>query len=303
MQRISLKEIKPGMVLARPVLGATDGRILLPANFKLTPFYIEKISHYKCCEIYIQDSETVEKGKGFNEPILAKTRVKAYTVLHETFEQIQLEEEMAPDKIHEVVNEIVANILDNSHTLYNMFSLEMHDDYTFSHSVNVCVISTLIGSAMGYNQNELELIATGALLHDIGKVRINPEILNKPAKLTASEYAEMQNHPLYGAELIQKTESMGFLTASLALQHHEREDGSGYPYGLKSTGIHPFSKIVTVADVFDAMTAERVYKKASPPHIALKELRSHADQKYSRRVVECLMKVVVPFPIGTDIAL
>jgi HD-GYP domain-containing protein (c-di-GMP phosphodiesterase class II) len=303
MQRISLKEVKPGMILAKPILKADDGRILLPVNFELNPFYIEKISHYNCSEIYIQDSGTVVKGNGFMEPILDKTRVKAYTVLHETFDQIQIEGEMAPDPIHEVVDEIVTHILDNSHTLFNMFNLEMHDDYTFSHSVNVCVISTLIGSAMGYNQNELEIIATGALLHDIGKVRIRPEILNKPAKLTASEYEEMQNHPLYGAELIQKTESMGFLTASLALQHHEREDGSGYPHGLKSTAIHPFSKIVTVADVFDAMTAERVYKKASPPHIALKELRSHVDLKYSRRVVEYLMKVVVPFPAGTDIAL
>jgi HD-GYP domain-containing protein (c-di-GMP phosphodiesterase class II) len=303
MRKIPLTEIKPGMILAKPIFNKDNGRILLPANFEIKPSYIDKIKNYNCSFIYIQNSEEEATREVIFKPIRDKTRAKTYIVLQKTIDRIQNKGDINPDEIHEVVDEIVNNILCNSRTIYNMFNIKSYDDYTFTHSVNVCVLSTLIGSVMGYNPNELEILATGALLHDIGKVMIDPAILNKPAKLSPAEFSEMKNHPLYGANLIQKTIPQGFLTGAIALQHHEREDGSGYPNGIDSKGIHPFSKIAAVADLFDAMTAERVYQKASPPIKAINELKSQMDKKYNRSVVEHFMKVVVPYPIGTNILL
>jgi HD-GYP domain-containing protein (c-di-GMP phosphodiesterase class II) len=299
MRMVSVKEIQPGMVLARPIYRAEDGRILLPANCKLKPSFIDKINDHGCSYIYIQEPEEKQIESIFFKPIKDETRAKANAILKKTFDQVKNENIFYPGEIHEVVQEIVKHILSDSQIMYNMYNLRSYDEYTYSHSVNVCVISTLIGSSIGYNQNELEIIGTGAMLHDIGKVLIEPHILNKPNKLDINEYTKMQSHTILGFDLLKKSIPMGFIPAEMALQHHEREDGSGYPGGLDKKNIHPFSKIVAVADVFDSMTSNRIYQKAIPAYLAIKELKSKANIKYNYSVVEHFTKVVTPYPIGT----
>ncbi len=309
-KKISVTELTPGMILAKPVR-ADDGKILLHADCELKTSYIEKIIQHNCDYVYIKQSKP-ERAKEYLQiksppqhlkPIKDETRTKAYAVLKKVFEQVETTGTFKPAETIKVVQEIVDHILKNPKIVYNMFNIQSYDDYTYSHSVNVCVLATLIGSIMGYNQNELEILGVGGMLHDIGKTVIEPSIINKPAKLDSNEFAIIQSHPIAGYNLLIQTDQTGFLPAYIALQHHEREDSSGYPKNLSKNHIHPFSKIVAVADVFDSMTSNRVYRNAVQPYLALQELKGKANIKYNLAVVENLMQIVTPYPIGTVLIL
>src|SRR5690606_17963818 len=134
--------------------------------------------------------------------------------------------------------------------------------------------SLAIGLKLGYSEAQLEGLGIGAILHDIGKVAIPLEILNKKGKLSEEEYTLVKEHTTNGFEILRKIEELPLLAAHCAYQHHERLDGSGYPRGLKGDDIHPYAKLLAVTDVFDALTTERSYRKAMLPHIALEVIFS-----------------------------
>lgn len=157
----------------------------------------------------------------------------------------------------------------------NFGEVQALDNYTYKHNIAVGVISTLLGKWMGLSQEELDILTLGAILHDIGKMRIPMDILNKPGKLTRDEYEDMKKHTTYGYEILCATEGLSPRTALIALQHHERENGQGYPQQLQPEEVDPLSKIVAVADVFHAMTSKRVYHEASPFFQVMKEI--HGD--------------------------
>lgn len=145
-----------------------------------------------------------------------------------------------------------------------LVSMFAKDDYTYRHNVAVAAISSLIGRWMDLPEKELAILTMGAILHDVGKMRIPEHILNKKDKLTDEEFELMKKHTVYGYRLINECKGLDWRSALIALQHHEREDGRGYPFGIAGARIDPLSKIVAVADVFHALTSDRVYRNASP---------------------------------------
>ena len=173
----------------------------------------------------------------------------------------------------DMVDSTVSFILNGQTAFHSMLRVMSFDYYTYTHSVNVCTFSLALAQFTGIeNKEELCRLGTGALLHDVGKTEIPKAILKKRSSLTDREWDLIRKHPKSGVDILKKTNMIAEESYYPVLQHHEREDGSGYPLGLKSDEIHVHSKIVAIADVYDAMTTKRVYRTAMAPYLALKEV-------------------------------
>jgi HD-GYP domain-containing protein (c-di-GMP phosphodiesterase class II) len=182
-------------------------------------------------------------------------------------------------------------------------ALETKDEYTYKHSFSVAVLSTMIGSWMGLQSSEMDELTISAFLHDIGKLRISDDIINKTVSLNKQEFEEIKKHTLYGYELINNTYGTSEKQALAALQHHEREDGSGYPLGIKGNEMGILSKIVAVSDVFHAMLSKRTYKGALPLFQVLRELSLGAYGLYEPTVIHCLIRKIMNTLIGNNVML
>lgn len=168
--------------------------------------------------------------------------------------------------------------------------VDMKDKYTHDHIQRVKYYAVKIGNKINLSKEKIENLAFAALFHDLGKIYVPDEILNKPGKLTKDEFNIIKKHPLDGADLVKDTYFEGI--EEIIRQHHERIDGSGYPYGLKSSDILIEAKIIAVCDTYDAMTTDRVYRKAFSPQAAVKEISSLKGTHYDEKVVDTLIDIL-----------
>jgi HD-GYP domain-containing protein (c-di-GMP phosphodiesterase class II) len=184
-----------------------------------------------------------------------------------------------------------------------LMNLHTVDHYLYMHSLNVCVYSTLLGMASGYNQEQLMTLGLGAMLHDIGKTQISMQVLLKPGVLSSYEFEEMKRHTERGYYLLKDEPNIPLLVAHCAYQHHERIDGSGYPRGIKGDEIHDYAKWIGIVDSYDAMTSNRVYRNAMLPHQAVEALYSGSDILYDTTMLRLFRDKVAIYPIGLTVKL
>lgn len=192
----------------------------------------------------------------------------------------------------DLVTQTVGFILKGRDAFLNLLKITSFDYYTYTHSVNVCTFSIALAQQMGFNDEQfLHELGTGALLHDIGKSKISERILNKRESLTTIEFEIMKKHPGWGVQLLEETDMIEPACIFPVLQHHERGDRRGYPHGLSLDEMHVYSKIVAIADSFDAMTTDRVYQRAMDSFPALKvmfSLRGAYDEQLLRAFVDLM---------------
>ena len=199
------------------------------------------------------------------------------------------------DNIHrskDLVSNTVGFILKGREAFLNLLTITSFDYYTYTHSVNVCTFSIALAQQMGFDDEEfLHELGVGALLHDVGKSKVSDRILNKRSPLNQIEFEIMKKHPKWGIEILTDTDAIAASSYYPVLQHHERGDRSGYPSGLNLEEMHIYSRIVAIADSFDAMTTKRVYQKAMGTFPALKIMMSLSglyDEKLLRSFVELM---------------
>lgn len=171
-----------------------------------------------------------------------------------------------------------------------MDALRSHHEYSFFHQQRVMMLATAMGKMMGLENGDMVRLAYAAWLHDIGKIKVPRYILDKPGSLTDAEYYIVKQHAIWGAEMLEGRAETQVLEA--IRHHHEREDGSGYPYGLKAHEVPLFSKVIAVCDSFDAMTSWRIYAPVKTISIAIEEIKELAGKKYDRDVVSLFLSVV-----------
>jgi len=176
-----------------------------------------------------------------------------------------------------MINDLIEELLANCNIMVNLVDIRTNDEYTFGHSVNTCILSIITAINMGYHPARIRLLAVGAILHDLGKVMVPSSILNKPGKLTEEEFLQIQKHSEYGYDLLSNNDCFSELSKKVVLHHHERFNGSGYPYGLAGSDIHEFSAIVGICDMYDALTADRVYRRAFSTRDAFEMLSASGD--------------------------
>jgi HD-GYP domain-containing protein (c-di-GMP phosphodiesterase class II) len=192
------------------------------------------------------------------------------------------------------ISEVVSLILTDDATLHYLLNITSHDFYTYTHSVGVGVLGIGLAKALFKDSTNHDMRALGAgfFLHDVGKVGIDPSIITKPGKLTFEEMQEMKRHPALGFKLLHETRQLTEEAKTIVLQHHERVDGSGYPKGLRGGDIHIYGRICSIADVYDALTSDRPYRKKMPPFAALKIMQ---DEMIHHFQVDLFQKFVLMF--------
>jgi putative nucleotidyltransferase with HDIG domain len=206
-------------------------------------------------------------------------------------------------KIEEASQNIVESVLRNPDALISLCQIKGYDEYTYTHSVNVSVLTTSMAYSLGYNRDRLLEIGVGGVLHDIGKMRVPESILNKPGKYTEWEFNMMKKHPEYGIDIVKDKKNISEFSKTLIIQHHERYNGKGYPHHLKAGEIAEIGLIGAVADVYDALTSNRVYRAAWTPQKALAVIFQGCDEDYSRNIVERFTKQMGIYPVGSFVRL
>ncbi|KMK77644.1 HD-GYP domain-containing protein [Alkalihalobacillus pseudalcaliphilus] len=308
MRLIAVMVAKPGQKLAKAVLNG-EGSILLNKDILLTEKLIKRLKNLAVPFIYIKDDQ-IDLPK-IEQVISQKTREETVSKLK--YEFIALSNTWNNFKDLKAINVdldfessvkmLIKDIQNNPDALSLLLSASSHDLYIFVHSFNVAVYSIGLAMELGYEEDELYEIGLGALFHDIGKMFIPKDILLKPGKLTNDEFKIVQSHSKLGYDLLIDTAQMTKNIARCALEHHERLNGTGYPQAIKSGKIHPYAKIIAIADVFDAVTSNRSYRKPMLPHEALELLYSGASTLFDIDMVKTFRQMMAVYPSGLMVQL
>ncbi len=290
MRYVKLEDTRPGMQLAYGLYDSS-GRTLVSQNALLTQNYIDKLKEYGFGGVYITDE--LSKDIHVEATITPALRTEGLMCVRES----------NIDKCQKIASKIVEEILTRGKLTLDLTDLRSFDDYTYAHSVNVAVISCVIGFGLKLNEENLQDLVTAALLHDLGKLSIPQEILNKPGRLTQEEYQIMKSHPLLSYEMIKERWDLSAQIKIAVLYHHENVDGSGYPEGLEGIEQTLFTRILHVADVYDALVSRRPYKEPYSPYEASEYLMGGSGIMFDRHVVATLLKYVPLYPKGKQISL
>lgn len=288
MRYIPIIDAEPGMRLTYDLFDS-NGRVLISSKTKLTDTYIEKLTQMGFVGIYVEDE--LSKGIEVKPLIASKLRTEGLTSV----------KERDVDKCKDISRKIVSEILDKSELSLDLADLRTYDDYTYAHSVNVAVLSSIIGLGLGMCEKDLHSLVLAGLLHDFGKMSIPPEILNKPGRLTPEEYQIMQSHAMKSYEMIKDRKDISAQVKKAIMYHHENLDGSGYPQGVYEEEITLHAKIIHVADVYDALVSNRPYKKPYSPYEATEYLMGGCGTMFDKHVVETFLKYVPLYPKGTQV--
>lgn len=306
MQQIRLAEVQLGAKLGKSVV-LDDGRVLLHSGAELTEAFIRSLEAYGVDSVYV----VTEAATGAFEVVSEATRRELFNEMRSVMTEISSSFTRAArslkfpsvafrtDGLEKTVDRVVSEVLANPRAVVTLQDIRQLDEYTMLHSIEVCILSAILGNAMGLSRPELGDLALAALLHDIGKTAIPLEILNKPARLTPEETTIMNRHTSMGWALLRTQRGVSEEAALVALQHHERWTGpGGYPLGLSGAKIHRYARICSVVDVYDAMTADRVYRRGLSPAEALEAMTGTMREAFEPGVLKLFLECVAPFPLG-----
>lgn len=294
MRRLSTLQLVPGMIIARNVLSFNNELLIAKGN-ELTDKSITKLDLYGILTVYVEDAVAATPP---SEPV---PQIPPYSErLKKTpeFKQFKKEYELNVDSFRHAINNVVErNIKIDVKTLLNnslsiianrkaqlgildmLQNMREYDDSTYTHCMNVALISNILATWLKLPQEDIELATACGLFHDIGKMLIPHDIIAKPGRLSMSEYDVIKKHPLTGYQLLQ-SQKLDEHICNAALMHHERNDGTGYPVKLAGQQIDKFARIVSIADVYDAMTASRCYRGPLCPFRVIEIFESEGFQKY-----------------------
>lgn len=321
MYTVPLQKLAPGMITAERVV-TKQGQLIVDKNQMLTKQMITHMAFYNVTDVKILDGalppeviQSMAQEKEAHDTY--SRRVKS----SQEFKEFQIHyEENISELDHSINDFITKNIPFNKETLVdltldlfskNATTISMFDmlhnsrqinDSTYAHSINVAIISRMIGMWMNYDEEALDTLTLGGLLHDIGKCKIPAEILNKPGRLTAEEYAIIKTHPTLGYEMI-KNQSISTRVKRIVLSHHERCDGTGYPMGLSGEDIDDYANIIGIADIYDAMTANRCYRDGVCPFEVISIFESDGLGQFKPQFITIFLERIANTYIGNNVLL
>jgi HD-GYP domain-containing protein (c-di-GMP phosphodiesterase class II) len=232
-------------------------------------------------------------------PQARKALEDASSQISSIMEQVKAGKNLDIKAVRGVVEPMLESIIRNSEAMMWLKQLRKKDAYTYSHSVGNCALAIAFGRHMGLQKTDIRTLSTGLLLMDIGKVRIPEEILNKTKTLSDEEFREIKNHGMYSVEILSETQGINQDIINIAMTHHERFDGSGYPNGLVGVATPVFGRIAAIIDCYDAMTSKRPYAEPISPHTALQEIYNWRNRYFQPELVEQFLQCLGVFPTGT----
>ena len=303
MRYVSIEHLSEGMILGKTLYGEM-GEILLREGSKILGSYLNKIASLGYYGLYIQDafSEEIDVKDVINQDLKMRT-IQAVKTMMNINRDNDKEIQKSFEQLEELIENIIKDISSNKDLIVNMIDLKVANNYTFYHSVNVTVLSLVIGLAMNLSPKDMYSIGIASLLHDIGKIFTPNEILDKPGPLTFEEYKVIRKHPEDGYKYVKEKLSTHTKIYLAILEHHERFNGTGYPKQIAGKDIGLFARIISVADVYDALTSDRPYKKRAIPSEAMEYIMGGGGTFFDIDVVKEFSKIVAPYPVGTCVRL
>lgn len=308
MKQIPVSELIPGMVTAEDVL-TYDLTMIVPKGIVLTENIISRLEGYSIYYIYINDEIADDLSKPISDfqqlqdspsTPTSKERIRSslqfqhfsqdFTKCAEHFRDNLMKSlyHNQPLFANELVEETM-QMMKQEHSDISVFDMLLNmknqDDSVYAHCIDVALISNILSKWLHFSEEEQRMATACGLFHDVGKFLLPTGVLRKPGKLTPDEFSIIKTHTVEGFHLLSRFENIPLPVKNAALMHHEKCDGSGYPYGLSGEEIDKFAKIVTIADIFDAMTSERVYRKAMCPFSVIKSFEDEGIQKYEMKYI------------------
>lgn len=316
MRKINLFtfELEPGMITAEDVF-TIIGQMLVPENTILDNTIINKFKLYNISAVAIWEEEPAvepnHSGSTYSQKIKSSEEFKVfkseYTECIDNFEDtvndiVTKNTPINPQFLLRKTTDLLKNSSSSLHIFDMLHNMREFDDSTFAHCINVSLICHVFGKWLNMSEYDINTLTLCGLLHDIGKLTTPEKILTKPGKLTSEEYRIMKNHVTEGYNYLKKQEIDPRIKEA-ALFHHERCDGTGYPMGLSGHQIPDFAKIVSIADVYDAMTAKRVYRGPLCPFTVIKHIESDGYAKYDPKYMMPFLEHVISSYINTTVEL
>lgn len=309
MTFVPIDQLEEGMMLDRDVFlydYSTCKIAMLRSGQILTQSYIDKLDKLEVLGAYIHSDEKKEVFES-NSPIKRELKHEAILSIQRVFEMFDQTAQniniSCINQTMEVSKKLVNALKNNKEAKLGIENLKVYDDYTYNHSFGVSVLSIAIGLSLGLKTNDLYELGFCALLHDIGKMSVPIEIIAKPAKLTTDEFQIVKQHPAKGAEFFLKHKLANKKICAGVLTHHEKYNGTGYPNGLMGEQIPLFGRIISVADVYDALTSVRPYRNPSSPAEAIEYIMGSCGNAFDVSIVEAFLNKVSPYPIGSCVKL
>ena len=339
VRRILINQSKPGMIVGQDIYN-DRADLLLSKSSRLSERRIKSLANMGYSTLVIDDPEA--QGVHLPEVVSLAIKAQAARKLGETFDAFaEISADFAGEEVDVIedalqsdafrkqaadvdpfaslmieVQRLVEDIL-NAETMDGMSSLMVHDDYTFQHSVDVGIVSAMIGKRLDLEEERLRQLALGAMLHDVGKVFVSLDILCKPGKLTDAEFERIKVHPVLGWRLLRASAGANenLIAHHVCYQHHERQDGSGYPRGLRGSNriarsniakydpdtMHIVGEIGAVADVYEALIADRPYRPAHPPEKVRTILSEMSEIHLNSAILAKALEIIPTFPTGAEV--
>lgn len=317
LPNVEVKQLTLGAKLAEDVFTALGG-ILFEKGTPLYEREIQFLDAFMIKQVLVEEAggawadsgeQTKEETPEASDkdakvkPAFQETFDKAVSTLKNLMTRVQGGNNIPVMEVREVVTPIVSQFQQQPQVLLSLRRFARMDSYAYEHAIAVGIISYMIAKWIKVPEKEWMQVALAGTLLDIGKTKIDRRILQKPGKLTADEFEEMKKHTVYGYQIIKSSHGLSEGVALAALQHHEREDGSGYPLGLPGSKLHLYSKIVAVADVYHAMSSDRVHQKALSPYQVVEQLMQDSFGKLDPTIVRTFVHGITQFAIGTVVEL
>ena len=334
IKKIAISQLRPGMYVSDLNCGWLDHPFMVN-QFKVeSRDVIEKIRRHGIRQLYIDTAKGLDVAEGVPKAEVKKqidaglqalaskrpeaikpvrleeelsqaklVKAQALDITHNMLEDARLGRQIELEQAEPVVEAMADSVFRNQDALVSLLRVKNADEYTFLHSVSVCVLMISFAKSLGMGRGVIHDIAVGALLHDVGKMQINPEVLNKPARLTDEEFAHMKDHVSLGEAILADQRGLHEVSRRVAAEHHERFDGSGYPRGLKGDEISLYGQMAAIVDVYDAITSHRVYHRGMEPTDALRKLFEWSEFHFNRKLVHNFIHCVGIYPAGSLVKL
>lgn len=334
MKKIKVEDASVGMIIGRDVISHDRNTVLLTRGTELDQNKIYLLLRDEIDRIYIRteaevadnfgeedDDFAIEIDVSENEdqnrprPKLRKPKVEekkekiqynykdVREMISHVYSDVRMGKKLDRALITNAVDFLIAEVRETNHLFGVLKRSEDPKDYLINHIMNVSIISIALGNWLHYSLGDLRLLAMSGLLHDLGKMKISNMILDKPGKLTPKEFEIMKKHPLYGYNYLKDAIGISKIVTNAVLQHHEREDGSGYPLKIKGDQIHPYAKILAIADVFDAITSNKSYSEKKNPFYAQEIIQSDSFSKLDPGICYTFLKNLSKMYIGKAVLL
>ncbi len=285
---------------------SVGGNMIVPTNTIVTEYILQKLIEFRIDKVFIFNSNPIHGNDYLSDDKISvdqKKYIEDVNTAKLLVQDLASGKELDFNKAEDISEHIYSKLNDCSSLMDCVNTVRIADSYTYSHLVNVSVYSMLLGKWLGFNKKQLKDIVMAGLLHDVGKAHIPLEILNKKGPLTDQEFEIMKKHTVYGYEIVKNINVINMDVKRAVIMHHEKENGTGYPFGIKGSQKNLYSKIVTVADIFDAITSERVYRGRQTPFTAFKELENVGFDTVDPKIMMVMFTNMPSYYVGSKVRL